>query len=392
MPRLGAVAATLLIGTMIAGAGRAVAQESGRKIGVTAVARATYDDNVRRGQVSGTGLGEADYIYSPGIEVDVVLPLGRRVLTLGGGASYDFYQSNDRLNRERLQLDAGFASPMSRCDLVGRVGWTRGQSEVFDLTADTVQNVEDTKTVGVDLGCPDLVGLSPFVGVSGTQTRNSNARRSSLDNDSRSAAAGVRYGRPALGTVSLVVGASETRYNARSAGVTDGYDAKTATLGLERPIGSRLSGRASVGVQKVDSRPGIGARNFQGVTWAVGLTGRVNPALVLNVGFNRDVQPSVRLGQNFSVSETLTAGASYKLGSRINLSAVYRRGTRDFEGTTTPGTALKDKVDGVSLGAAYAVNRRWSLSAQLDHEKRTADVSGFGYDANRASVIARARF
>ena len=50
------------------------------------------------------GIVLADEIYTPSVTVDAVKPLGRENVFLHAIASYDFYQHNTILDRERLNL------------------------------------------------------------------------------------------------------------------------------------------------------------------------------------------------------------------------------------------------------------------------------------------------
>jgi hypothetical protein len=381
-------------------AGNAQAQEAPRRIEFGGSLQVTYDDNVLRAseqRAATQDLETSDLIYSPGAFLNFNLPVGRHSAFLRSTAAYDVYQRNDRLNRERASVVGGVNATLARCVARPSLSFSRGQTEFFDrsidLTEETVDNVTDRRAFDVQLSCPRQVGLSPFASYRVESSRNSNAIRQDVDTDSESASVGASYTRGSFGTASVSGSWSDVRFPRRAPGVSDGYELQAVGLRYERPVGARLSVRGAVSQTDVQSRPGLGALDFRGVTWGVGVTARSSTALTTQLSYDREVQPSNRVGLSYSIDETVAARADYQLGTRILLSGGVSRSERSYRGVTQFAVpAVDETLTAIYATARYDLNRRWAFVADLRRDDRESDVPTFGYVSNSVSVTALARF
>lgn len=387
--------ATAVVSTFVV-AGEGQSQVIGRRIEAAAVATVTFDDNVGRGRFSGAGetvSSAEDVIWSPGVTFGLNLPVGRQVVFVQSAASYSFYQRNDWLNSERLSLQAGVQGQFARCSISPTIAYSRGLSEGFDAEPDALDNIVVSRGVGLSVGCPRQNGFYPFASVRSDRTENNDPRRQTLDSERDTISGGVSYGRATFGTVSIVGTNSEVRYPSRPIGVPDGYDLQALGLSYERKVGARLTGRANVDYTDVTSRPGLGASDFQGVTWGLAATAQPSRAITLDVSYDRSIQPSNRLGLDYSVTESVGGGVRYALNSRTVLSGGVQRNERRFEGATVPGGfGRTEDQTAVFVSARYALNRRVSFTADARREERASDRSEFSYNSNRVSFSAQARF
>src|SRR5687767_5378881 len=109
------------------------AAQQARQFEVRASMGVTYDDNVARSNAVTAalrGIEQEDFIYNPSVAVDIVQPFGRQAAFLRGSVGYDFYDKNDQLNRERIDLSGGVSSPLGPCRPTLGGSYKRQQSEL----------------------------------------------------------------------------------------------------------------------------------------------------------------------------------------------------------------------------------------------------------------------
>lgn len=371
------------------------AQAAGRRFEASAISRVTFDDNVARGRAGRAGdqdVRQDDVIWSPGVAFGANLPLGRQLAFARASLSYEFFQRNDELNRERVSIETGVQGQFARCTISPTLAYSRGLSEAFDVELNALDNVSETRSASLSAACPRQNGLSPFASARRDETKNSDPRRRSVDSERDTISGGVSYNRPSIGAISLVGTRSEVRYPERPAGIPDGYDLNAIGLTYERRVSARITGRANVAYTDVQSRPGLGASDFQGVTWGLAASAQPSNTIGVDVSYDRSIQPSNRVGLDYSVTESVAASLRYTLNTRTALAAGVQRDERRFEGTPVPGGfGLSDELTSLFVSAQYQLSQRVTLSAEARHEERASDRPDFGFNSNRVSLTARAR-
>lgn len=370
-----------------------VAQAPERGVQFEASARTTYDSNVYRGRPGFASGESSDVIFSPGVSVAANVPLGRQTFYAKGGAAYDFYAENDRLNRERIFADGGVVSRISRCEVNLNAGYSRGRSDVlaFDIAVDDdPENVFTRGTLGVSAACPSVVGVTPTASYRRTRTDNSSGARSTLDSDTDTYTAGLSYRRPTLGAVTVFGSRSETTY--RNASSPAGFETNSLGGRFERQVAPRLRGMIELAQTKVESKT-PGTKEFSGLTYGGALTARVGPRLTADLTYDKRIEPSQRIGAQYSVREGAALRVNYSAGSRVILSGGVSRDKLRSEGGPVPALFPRDEtLDAVFASARYRMGRRWALIGDVRHDRREADTAAFDYSGTRASVTAALTF
>lgn len=372
---------------------------------VTASATTTFDSNVR-GQVltaPGSRVDGEDVIFAPGVTAAISIPSGRQRWFANAGASYAFYQNNEELNRDRVNLDAGVQSRIGRCDVTPRLGFARGQTDLIDVAFDEVGNVDTRTNVALDVDCARPSGISPFLSLSRSEIENSGARRSFADSTTESASAGLSYSRGALGVLTGFATYANTAFPNRvfvSPGeqIEDGFEVWTTGARLRREVSQRLRGSLSASYSRVEPKA-PGEEGFSGVTYGADLSYRPTQLTTVTLNASRDVQPSAREGATYLVANSATLAASYALGQRITLRAGLGHDRRAYEGAAVVPTGTpvfvfprEEEITRVFAGARWQFARRVALTADVGYDRRETDMSGFDYDSARVSLGAVATF
>jgi len=368
--------------------------------------RTTYDTNVARGTdqaVTLRGLDDgADVIYAPSITVNYSSGIPRQGLALRGYFGYDYYQKNKQLRREQIDFSAaGNTAIGSRCFAGGQVAFDRGQSGLEDLTLLVTKNTIQTYTVSASESCASGTGLTESIQVNHSQTTNTAPLLINFDTTGVSASVG--YANRAIGNVSVVAAYSKTSYDnpvGALPGTPDSLSVTSIGAQISRPIGSRLAGTAAIYYSTSDSNLGAGAlpgqgSSFNGITANAGLTYHVGPRLNLAANISRAVQPSIRQGVGYALTDQVGLTASYTVSSRIsaNLGGNWSRQSFRGDDPLVPQLA-PDKVDlkTVFAGVSVKLGRNSALSADVNHEESSTDLALFNFKSDRVSLTISTSF
>lgn len=368
-----------------------------RRIEFTASVSAVYDSNVARGSQSvadARGIRRGEFTYSPNGNANIVLPFGRQTVFLSGDVGYEFHQYNSKLQRERIGLTGGVQRPVGPC--VGGVngGFSRSQTDLADLSLIVTENTQQTVTVAGSVSCMPLAGVGVSVGLQHGDTRNT-AEMGVVNSSQDAVNAGLNYTNRLIGTLSLTGTYSTSDYG--DPGVPDqfvpsGFETTGLSLGIQRPIGTRLTGSASLGYTRLRSKSGTSG--FDGLTGTGALNYRVNPRVSAQLAYRRSVNSSLLQGADYALSESLSLRASYRIGSRIStsLGGQVTRGSQRGQIAAVPGTALNSRSKSVFGSVSVPIGRSSNLSFNANYEVRNANPTLFDYSSYRLGVTASTSF
>lgn len=373
-----------------------------RSLSIRPTLQLIYDSNVykvsRRASFAAGPLVD-DLSVSPGVNLDISLPLGRQRVFLAGFAGYDFYVSNSRLDRERIGLNGGAdLRPFGTCVTTLLVDYGRAQGDLANgLSLFAVPNTEERVTLGADARCGGAIGLQPGIGY--RHQRVSNSNRTFLTNNSTSDtySASLAYVRPSFGSLSLYGNYSRGRFDDRvpiAPGIPptlrEGIDSYGAGLRYEREIGARLRGWISGGYTWVN--PNTGGEKFRGASYAAAIDYRASERLAVSLNASRTAELPNLINVLYAINDSVSLSGSYRLNPRISLNAGVNYQNRRLRASQAlvgvPFVATKDELLQLSTGAGYDLGRRLRLNLGFTHQQRRSDNDFFRYNANTVQLGA----
>lgn len=392
------LAAGIVLG--LAAAATSAAAQDVRKLDITAQARVEHQSNVSqttKEQAALRGLTLEDTIFTPNVSIDYVQPVGRQSLFLRGNLGYAFYQDNDSLNREQLDLNGGLKAAVGPCVVTLSGGYTRGLNRIDDPTLITdVENIQETKRAAVDAACARQTGIGVVGGYSKDWTTNDLELSKFTDADREAMTLGVTYSRPALGTFTVFGNSEEVVYPNRL--IEDGYDLASLGVSYERELGARIQGRVSIAYASVDPHapalPGLSDEDFETTAYSADLSYRASSRLRFRGAFERSVTPAAGIGRTFDLTESYEVYADYDLGSRISFNLAAMRVDRDAKGgILLPLLQLTEsRTDNIGGMARYKLSERLSFNIFASHEERSTNAPQFDYTNDRFGAGVEARF
>ena len=376
----------------------ALAQEA-RKLDFSLSAQAEHHSNVAltdATQAALRGLSQEDTIFTPYASIDFYQPIGKQGVFLRGSAGYAFYEKNDVLNREQLDLTGGFRGQAGPCMGTLTGDYSRGINRIDDPILIDAENIQETKRATVELGCSRQTGLGVVASYSKEWTENDQALNKQQDSDRDSAMIGVSYSRPTLGTLTLFGTQEEVTYPNRL--IDDGYDLSAIGVTYARMLGARIEGTVSIAYTTVDlhaqALPGFSDDNFETTAYSGSLTYRASSRLRFLGSFERSVTPSSGLGRSYDVNELYQLSGDYSIGSRINVNLGVARAERDLEGgLALPTIQLTESTtDALFAIVTYKQSERLSFRLTAGREERNTNAPQFDYTNDRIGVGVDAKF
>ena len=367
-----------------------------------------YDSNLSRtskSRAEETGIDPSDTVVTPSLSANIIAPVGRQAVFLNGTISYIFHDKNDDLDSSRIDLNGGVGGSFGPCGTVLTGDYSRGRTDFDDLTLDTtIRNIRETETVGVNVACTRATGLGIVLSGSHSWVSSSLIQFAISDSETTSGSAGISYGRPSLGSVSIFGSYSRTDYPDRPTVTpgTSGFETRAAGVSYERRLGGRIRGSLSVSYTEAEDigppLPGAvlgAAGTFSGVTYDANASYRASSRLQFQADFERSVNPTVITSGSFEVQTSYSVNANYRLGTRITLGAGARRSDIDLDGAGfgPPALALTDSRSTQVFGSvSYRQSDRASLIFDYTNEQRDSDNSAFNYTNNRVSLSLNVTF
>jgi Putative beta-barrel porin 2 len=373
-----------------------------RRFDVILLGTAVYDSNVAQGGAlvqAARGLTPAEEIYSPSVTIDIARPIGPGSVALGGSVGYDFHESNTKLQSERINLNGSGQTGLGRCGLDVGGSFQRGQSDLSDLTLAVTENIQQAFSGSVGAQCAPFTGLGFGINYLYSQTTNTAAGVLVANSHVQGVSGGVSYSNDRLGKLALSGRYTTTDYDRAGPNqfTQPGYSSLEASLSLSRDISQRLSGSASVGISHVTpgkSPTGPTASDFTGFTGSGQLTYQVNDRLQAYLSYARAINPSLQLGADYQLSQTIGFTVNYELSERLSASIGGILGSHSFEG----GTALladgvrSDHSEQVIGSIRLKIGQKSSLTLNANYEVRNADPAIFDYNSYRVGLTASTSF
>lgn len=394
----GRLAVGLMLGAAVLPA-QAAAQDADKKLSIGLHAALERDSNVSRtsdAQAAIQGLTPADTLFTPSVTVGLLMPVGRQSVFLNGSAGYSFYEKNTSLNRERLDFTGGVNSRFGPCATTVSGAYNRGLSRIDDPTLiTTVENVQSTTSALLEVSCSRASGLGVVFNASKDWTTNDLAVMKQSDYESISLMAGISYGRPALGNVTVFVNHDQTDYTKRL--IADGYEMNSIGVTFERKLGARIEGTVTVAYASVEQSsglPGFDGASSENTTYAASLSYRVSEKLNLQGAFDRSITPSSGIGRTYDLGTSYRISGEYALGERLALGAGYATSDLESQGVlSSPLLILTDSTTRTYYGSLrYRQSKRLSFVLNVAREERTANVPQFEYTSNRIGLTADLTF
>lgn len=406
--RLRALAFAAIAATGACAAQRAEAQTqapggaaAGRQLKIGARVEGAYDSNVSHsnGDVASIrGLSKSDYSATPSLTVSLSRPVGRQTVFLQGNVGYAFYRRNTQLNSEHSALDGGVQTRFSTCSASVLGGYRASQTELTSVDLASVKDVQRTTNEGVSIQCARPTGIGASLFAQRTQARNSESTRQTADSNTESITSSLLYGRPSLGVFSVGYSYTQTDYpNAvipgRAGGT--GFFTESYQVGYQRRVTSRLQVSATGALThlKRDFAPPGVKQSFTSGTYMADLTYGLGPRIQIQATASRAFVPSQQVGKAYDKSTNANLSVNYRASPRLTFSAgASLQETNSNRDTTFPAGLFVTDSKNTSLFAAatYAPTPRWSLSLNVRHDDRTADLPQFNYTATRIGLTAQA--
>jgi hypothetical protein len=376
----------------------ALPSDTERKVEVQVSARATYDSNVARGTeavATVRQLRKDDVLYSPNVRFNALYPVGRQAVFLDLNAGYEFYQYNEVLRRERIAATGGVLAQIGPCGGGLTGGYSRRQSDQEDLDLTVTQNVQQTTSASVQVACSFGAGFGQVAGLQYHNTRNS-ADRGVVDSETVTATGGLSYRNNAVGLVEVVGSATNSTYNdvdvVQAATMSD-FQIYSFGVRLSRPIGTRLTGRASIALTEVQT-DAAGGDGYRGLSGAGALSYRVNPRLSTTLSYDRSIVPSIQEGSNYTLATSLRLQGSYRVSSRIRTNLGTSWNNRAYEGDIVfPASQIEEEnIHSVFGAVVLTLGRDLLLSLDARHDDRNTNLMIFDYKAYRVGLAATKTF
>lgn len=366
-----------------------------RELSIRPALQLAYDSNVFRvnRRIVG-GPDEGDVRISPGLDVDISLPIGRQRVFLSGFAGYDFYASNSRLDRERILLDGGAdLRVVGSCLTAINASLARLQGDLANgLSLFSLPNTEERTAIGADVTCGRNPGLQPSVGYTHQRVKNSNRSFNRTNSTSDSFRASLAFARPTFGALSVYGTHSNARYDDRiplapgiPAGLREGIETYGVGIRYQREIGARLRGTISAGYTWVN--PKLGGPRFRGADYSAGVNYRASERLAINLDARRRAELPNLINALYAITDSVQLSATYRLNPRVSLnlgsSYQYRKLKSSEIFVGQPLFATRDELLLLNAGAGYDVGQRLRLNLGFTHQQRRSDNDLFRYNANQ---------
>jgi hypothetical protein len=369
-----------------------------RDIGVFVSVQESYEDNVLRQPDAfpvPPGFSREDFRISPALNVNIVQPVGRQTLTLLGGVGYDFYRRNDRLERERINLQAKANLAVgANCKPDVGLAFSRQQSDLadfFSITDFRLRNREQRVTFSSGIKCGGIVGLKPGATFERSVVKNSSFFRKIGNFNQTAVGVSIGYTTPTLGELSLFGNYRRGNYPNRGAftgrpSVNERIGVYTAGIRLQRDIGERLRGNISLGYTVAE--PSVaGTRRFSGISGSADLTAQLGDSLQAVIGYSRAVQQSNQLDVSFTVNDSYNINATYRLNQLITLSAGAARTQRKLRNSPLlQANLLGDNDRSTQFSGGIQVTPTGPISFSLNGT-RSSRRSQTGFFDFKASTV-----
>lgn len=361
-----------------------------------------YESNFARSGQAAADLRQIDpeeYILTPSANLQVVQPFGRQVVFLTGSGGYDFHRNNPRLDRNRYDVQAGYSASLGMCQLSALEGFRAAQSDLADIDTLVTKNELKTTTTSVTAACGRPTGIAGSATASRADTKNSAVVQKPADSTLESLTVQFGYRNERIGGLGLVYGYSTSELpNSINPGrpIGDGFWTTMLGVSFTRDIGSRLTVNGQVGrtrVKREFAPPGV-PQKFSSTTYAVDASYRFGSRMTVNLSGSQAINPSTRAGKLYDITTTGTISGQYDLGTRYSVSAgaAIKDVDSNADSLALRPTITNSRTESVFGSVTYRQNDRASVSLDVRHDDRNANLPEFNYSSTRVAITAEVGF
>lgn len=398
-----------LVGVGICVADAAAAQQqmpniaAKRDLRIGLRAAGAYDDNVSRSSKAVAairGLQLSDYTFTPAATITLVQPIGPTTVFVSGDGGYVYYKENKQLNSVKASVSGGLLTRLSLCQQAFTASYRASQNELANIDLGSAKNVQEATSIGAGLQCVTPAGLGGSTFVSRTETTNQASIRRSSDTTVETLSLGAQYGRPSLGTFSLNFNYSSTQFPNRitfGRPVGDGFFTQSYGFGYQRAFGTRLQVGAQAStthVKREFAPPGVDT-SFNTPTFAADVTYGFGPRITVQATAARSVVPSQQLGKTYDKTTSYGLAGNFKAGPRLSFRGGLQR--QEVDSNVDTSIALgpvisNQRINSIYGSVTYSPGKLWSVSLDVRHDERKANLPDFNYTSNRVGVTTQATF
>jgi Putative beta-barrel porin 2 len=355
-----------------------------------------YDSNISGGNTTVAALRQLvpeDVTYTLGTTASFQLPSSRQTLFVDGGVNFQRHQNNSILNGEDYRISAGLSERLGLCSGTGIVGYTRRQSLIQDLAVAAARNIQSDDTANVDVVCGRR---AIFVEMSGSYSKVTNDATQSgfVDSATQGVSASVGYKSQTLGDISFVGQYSTIDYMANLLLGTTQPPVTQYGAGLKysRKIGLRLSGTAGVSYNRIEG--GVARTSSDGLNANASLAYRLTSRTQFTLDYTLGNSASPLTNTSYVRTEVLQLTGSYELTRRVSFNAAASRSQQDYRGVQDVAVLQlrESTTDQLSGSVDVKLGRKASVSLNVTHTNRDADISQFNYSDDRVAVTLSSRF
>lgn len=361
----------------------------------------SYDDNLFRlpsGADPQIFLGNADksdlaYSLSVGINVDKKYS-NQEVIFNATGTNYK-YSNFSSLDYTGSSFKGAWNWQIGS-RLNGNLNATRAQ---------TLNNPADTRVYTRNLNTTDITSLYGdwwldtswhlLFGAFNGRTTNSINTVNNLNTRNRADEWGLKYD-PADGKSVALITRNLRGTNSGPVTLTDtGYNEKQ----LEFRANWQVTGKSALSgnLMDLDRRYSyFSQRDYKGMQGEINYSLDVSDKTFLKYSLQRSLNAWWDIASSYYVADSVSISPNWQVNSKTVMHVTISHGINDYFGPVVPGTIPRnDVIQTVSLGIDWSPQRAVTLSASVQHSKRSstpANYTGFGFDDNIASLSVQAYF
>lgn len=367
-------------------------------------ARAQYDSNVAR--ASGTaadmaGVEPADIRYTVSAAVDGGRRIGSYQTFLRGSLSYDFYDKNKSLERWRGDLNGGASGRLGPCAAAVNAGYLRTLSELSPIRpTDPRNSVESVVSYGASTSCPIFGSIGGTVAVQRREISPSGSLVQ-VGSDTTTVTTSVGYVSRVFGQLSLFGSYGKTNYDQAATATlsaASGFENYSVGMQYTRPIGTRMSGSASISYFELKrdsaSNPLLAGGDTNGLAWNLGVTYRASNRLSMDLNYTDSTGATARANSSYQHEKRAAASVRYQASRRLRASVRVDYSDRNFSGGANSALGLASSEQRFNYGGSitYDLGRNTSLSFDANRSKVETDQALLDYTAERAGVSVTTKF
>lgn len=372
-------------------------------INFVGAAKVEHDDNLFR--------------LSPGTDPNTVLGRGTKssdITTLNAGVKIDQPVGLQRFQADAIVKDSRYsnASYLNWTGVDYRAAWLWQLTPKVGgvISADQVQNlasfadyrnynIRNVQTVrnqraNVDWWVEGAWHL--LAGVLNTEARNTASFTAVGDFTQTTFEGGVRYVTREENSLTVVVREGRGRYHDRPLDFTTLLDNgfkqhETEVRGVWRITAqSLLDARLGYLERRHDN---FSQRNFSGPVGRVDYSWTPTAKLRFDFSAARGLYSFQELGNSYYVANVFTFAPVWLISEKTNARIRLERIERDFRGAVSPGAVQREEtLNNGALVGEWKPLRSVTVTGEVRHERRSANVAGYDYRANIVGVRAQVMF